>query len=193
MSVIAHFAFDRHQRLRLGHELTQQALRLGCVASRMARRGHDMTVVVPSFKGLPSHSIDGVPVLRFRYAPRAVESLTHDQGAPNKLRNPLYNLLAPPYIVLATQNPIELEGTYPLPEAQMDRFLFKVIIGSPKPDELREIMHRTTGANAYQVQPNFDASQAPAKIEQLKALVREVMVSEPVRSCLSSSRLALMS
>jgi glycosyltransferase involved in cell wall biosynthesis len=65
---------------------------------RMARRGHDMTVVVPSFKGLPSHSIDGVPVLRFRYAPRAVESLTHDQGAPNKLRNPLYNLLAPPYI-----------------------------------------------------------------------------------------------
>src|SRR6202050_310594 len=89
-------------------------------------------------------------------------------------------LLAPPYIVLATQNPIELEGTYPLPEAQMDRFLFKVIIGSPKPDDLREIMHRTTGANAYQVQPNFDASQAPAKIEQLKALVREVMVSEPV-------------
>ncbi len=88
--------------------------------------------------------------------------------------------LAPPYIVLATQNPIELEGTYPLPEAQMDRFLFKVVIGSPKPDELREIMHRTTGANAYKVQPNFDSVQAPAKIEEMKALVREVMVSEPV-------------
>jgi len=65
---------------------------------RMARRGHRMTVVVPSFQGLPSHWIDGVPVLRFRYAPRAVESLTHDQGAPNKLRNPLYHLLAPSYI-----------------------------------------------------------------------------------------------
>jgi glycosyltransferase involved in cell wall biosynthesis len=65
---------------------------------RMALRGHEMTVVVPSFKGLPSHAIDGVRVLRFRYAPRAIESLTHDQGAPNKLRNPLYNLLAPPYI-----------------------------------------------------------------------------------------------
>jgi glycosyltransferase involved in cell wall biosynthesis len=65
---------------------------------RMARRGHTMTVVVPSFEGLASHAIDGVPVLRFRYAPRAVERLTHDQGAPNKLRNPLYNLLAPPYI-----------------------------------------------------------------------------------------------
>jgi glycosyltransferase involved in cell wall biosynthesis len=65
---------------------------------RMARRGHEMTVVAPSFMGLPSHSIDGVPVLRFRYAPRAVEKLTHDEGAPNKLRNPLYNLLAPSYV-----------------------------------------------------------------------------------------------
>jgi glycosyltransferase involved in cell wall biosynthesis len=57
-----------------------------------------MTVAVPSFKGLRSHTIDGVSVLRFRYAPSAVESLTHDEGAPNKLRNPLYNLLAAPYI-----------------------------------------------------------------------------------------------
>ncbi len=88
--------------------------------------------------------------------------------------------LEPPYIVLATQNPIELEGTYPLPEAQMDRFLFKVVIGSPKPDELREIMHRTTGAQTYKVQPNFNSADAPIKIEELKQLVREVMVSEPV-------------
>ncbi|HLI81662.1 MAG TPA: AAA family ATPase [Candidatus Binataceae bacterium] len=88
--------------------------------------------------------------------------------------------LDPPYIVLATQNPIELEGTYPLPEAQMDRFLFKVVIGSPKPDELREIMHRTTGAQTYRVQPNFSPADAPIKIEELKQLVREVMVSEPI-------------
>jgi MoxR-like ATPase len=88
--------------------------------------------------------------------------------------------LDPPYIVLATQNPIELEGTYPLPEAQMDRFLFKVVIGSPKPEELREIMHRTTGAQAYKVQPNFDPVDAPIKIEELKQLAREVMVAEPV-------------
>jgi glycosyltransferase involved in cell wall biosynthesis len=66
---------------------------------RMAKRGHEMTVVAPSFKGLESHSIDGVPVLRFRYAPSAVESLTHDEGAPSKLRNPFYNLLALPYIL----------------------------------------------------------------------------------------------
>jgi MoxR-like ATPase len=88
--------------------------------------------------------------------------------------------LDPPYIVLATQNPIELEGTYPLPEAQMDRFLFKVVIGSPKPEELREIMHRTTGAQTYKVQPNFDPVDAPIKIEELKQLAREVMVAEPV-------------
>jgi len=88
--------------------------------------------------------------------------------------------LDPPYIVLATQNPIELEGTYPLPEAQMDRFLFKVVIGSPKPEELREIMSRTTGAVMHTVTPMFDRATAPAKIEQLKVLVREVMVSEAV-------------
>jgi len=88
--------------------------------------------------------------------------------------------LDPPYIVLATQNPIELEGTYPLPEAQMDRFLFKVVIGSPKPEELREIMSRTTGAVMHTVKPMFDRSTAPAKIERLKVLVREVMVSEAV-------------
>src|SRR5579863_3994439 len=88
--------------------------------------------------------------------------------------------LDPPYIVLATQNPIELEGTYPLPEAQMDRFLFKVVIGAPKPDELREILNRTTGAVNYQPQSIFDAGAAPRKIEELKTLVREVMVAEPL-------------
>ena len=88
--------------------------------------------------------------------------------------------LEPPFFVLATQNPIELEGTYPLPEAQMDRFLFKVVIGSPKPDELREILNRTTGAANYQPQSIFDPGTAPAQIEALKMLVREVMVAEPL-------------
>ncbi len=89
-------------------------------------------------------------------------------------------VLEPPFFVLATQNPIELEGTYPLPEAQMDRFLFKVVIGPPKPEELREILHRTTGAASYHAQSIFDPRQAPAKIEELKVLVREVMVAEPI-------------
>jgi MoxR-like ATPase len=88
-------------------------------------------------------------------------------------------LLEPPFFVLATQNPIELEGTYPLPEAQMDRFLFKVVIGAPKPDELREILNRTTGAITYHSQPIFP-QEAAARIEELKLLVREVMVAEPL-------------
>src|SRR2546423_517630 len=81
-------------------------------------------------------------------------------------------LLEPPFFVLATQNPIELEGTYPLPEAQMDRFLFKVVMGSPKPDELREILHRTTGATVYHPQPTFDPRQAATQIEELKTSMR---------------------
>jgi MoxR-like ATPase len=89
-------------------------------------------------------------------------------------------ILAPPFFVLATQNPIELEGTYPLPEAQMDRFLFKVVMGPPKPDELREILHRTTGATVYQSQPTFDPRHAASRIEELKVTVREVIVAEPV-------------
>jgi MoxR-like ATPase len=88
--------------------------------------------------------------------------------------------LQPPFFVLATQNPIELEGTYPLPEAQMDRFLFKVVINSPQPDELREILNRTTTATSYQVEPIFVPGTAPDHIERLKMLVREVMVAEPV-------------
>jgi MoxR-like ATPase len=88
--------------------------------------------------------------------------------------------LDPPFFVLATQNPIELEGTYPLPEAQMDRFLFKVIMGAPKPDELREILHRTTGSTSYQPQAIFNDGAASKKIEEQKTLVREVMVAEPL-------------
>ena len=88
--------------------------------------------------------------------------------------------LEPPYMVLATQNPIELEGTYPLPEAQMDRFLFKVVMGSPRPEELREILNRTTGTSNYKIQSIFEAGSAPVRIEELKELVREVMVAEPL-------------
>src|SRR3954468_19195053 len=55
--------------------------------------------------------------------------------------------LDPPFFVLATQNPLEMEGTYPLPEAQLDRFLFKVIVPFPSEEDLIAIMDRTTGAD----------------------------------------------
>jgi glycosyltransferase involved in cell wall biosynthesis len=70
--------------------------------NRLAQLGHEMTVIVPSFKGLKSHRIDDVEVLRFRYAPRPFEKLTHDEGAPNKLRNPLYQIPAVSYIAMGT-------------------------------------------------------------------------------------------
>src|SRR6478672_9521416 len=50
-----------------------------------------------------------------------------------------------PFFVMATQNPIDLQGTYPLPEAQLDRFFFKLLVGYPRADELKEIGRRTTG------------------------------------------------
>jgi len=68
----------------------------------LAQRGHDVTVIAPSFEGLKNHEIDGVPVLRFRYAPKKVEHLTHDEGAPNKLRNPLYQFLGLSYILMGS-------------------------------------------------------------------------------------------
>ena len=61
------------------------------------------------------------------------------------------HILESPFMVLATQNPIELEGTYPLPEAQLDRFFFKVLVVPPVPAELREISKRTTGTETSDV------------------------------------------
>jgi MoxR-like ATPase len=87
--------------------------------------------------------------------------------------------LESPFMVLATQNPIELEGTYPLPEAQLDRFFFKLLVASPSPGELREILKRTTGANtgdSKKVLPDNDANL----INELKQLLRQVLIAPPI-------------
>jgi MoxR-like ATPase len=63
------------------------------------------------------------------------------------------HLLPEPFFVLATQNPMEMEGTYPLPEAQLDRFLFKIEVPFPKPEELHEIVARTTSGPMAQIEP----------------------------------------
>ncbi|HTO97312.1 MAG TPA: AAA family ATPase, partial [Myxococcales bacterium] len=85
--------------------------------------------------------------------------------------------LDPPFIVLATQNPIEMEGTYPLPEAQLDRFFFKLALGYPSASEISTIIERTTGGSPAPLRKVVDA----AGVARLKALVREVPVAEPVR------------
>ena len=84
--------------------------------------------------------------------------------------------MADPFFVLATQNPIEQEGTYPLPEAQQDRFMFKIFVGYPKFDEEFEIARRTTAV----MQDNIQAVLSGDEIIALQRLVREVPVSDNV-------------
>ncbi len=82
-----------------------------------------------------------------------------------------------PFIVLATQNPIEQEGTYPLPEAQMDRFLFKIIVGYAGLDELMTIIDRTTGSETPSVEAILDGPGILAARE----LIRGVIVAPHVK------------
>ncbi len=84
--------------------------------------------------------------------------------------------IAAPFSVFATQNPIEMEGTYPLPEAQLDRFFFKLHIGVPDVDDLSEIMARTTGEQAPRIRPLY----GPAEAQSAMALIRQVKIAEPV-------------
>jgi MoxR-like ATPase len=88
--------------------------------------------------------------------------------------------LIPPYFVMATLNPIEMEGTYPLPEAQLDRFLFKVRLGYPGEEELVRIIGSTTGPEEAGVEPVFELAEAAQRIEGLKRLVREVLVAPAI-------------
>lgn len=66
---------------------------------RLTGRGHRVTILAPSYQGLPDHTIDGTPVRRFRYAPVALETLTHEQGAPNKVGSVWKKLLGIPYLI----------------------------------------------------------------------------------------------
>jgi MoxR-like ATPase len=84
--------------------------------------------------------------------------------------------LPEPFFVLATQNPLEMEGTYPLPEAQLDRFFFKIDVPFPSADELVEIANRTTGAAVPQAEPVADGSTILA----MHSLARGVPIADHV-------------
>ncbi len=86
-------------------------------------------------------------------------------------------VIGEPFFVLATQNPLESEGTYPLPEAQLDRFFFKLHVDFPNRDELHTILDRTTGDAAPEAKQVLDG-EAIIKMQQL---VREVPVSHHVK------------
>jgi MoxR-like ATPase len=85
--------------------------------------------------------------------------------------------LEEPFFVLATQNPIEMEGTYPLPEAQVDRFLFKVHVPASKLDELIEVIDRTTGKESAGPQAILSGKD----ILEMRALAREVPIASHVK------------
>ncbi|MCC6932755.1 MAG: MoxR family ATPase [Deltaproteobacteria bacterium] len=92
--------------------------------------------------------------------------------------------LEAPFFVLATQNPIELEGTYPLPEAQLDRFLFKLLVNSPSSSELKEILNRTTGTKDVKLGPVFNATETRDIIMAMRSFVRQVIVAPPLEDLL---------
>ena len=85
--------------------------------------------------------------------------------------------IATPFIVLATQNPIEMEGTYPLPEAQLDRFFFKLNLDYPSPEEMSEIVDKTTRNEKQELQEVLDAGQ----VNEMKGFVREIPIATHVK------------
>jgi len=101
-----------------------------------------------------------------------LESMQERQVTVGRVRHPM----ADPFFVLATQNPIEQEGTYPLPEAQQDRFMFKVFVHYPSFDEEFEVARRTTALMVDNVQPVLTGEE----IVDLQRVVREVPVTDHV-------------
>ncbi len=85
--------------------------------------------------------------------------------------------LESPFLVMATQNPIEMEGTYPLPEAQLDRFLMKIVVTYPSRDELNTIVDRTIQKEEPQVEPVLDREQ----ILEVRSVCRDVLVATHVQ------------
>ena len=84
--------------------------------------------------------------------------------------------LPEPFLVMATQNPIEQEGTYPLPEAQVDRFMLKVVVGYPKKEEEREIIRMNSRGDF----PRANAVVSPEDILRARSVVREVYMDEKI-------------
>ncbi len=88
------------------------------------------------------------------------------------------HLLPQPFLVLATQNPLEMEGTYPLPEAQMDRFLFKLKVRYPSAEELHTILDRTTSGDTPRVEKVLGES---TELLALRELIRQVPIAREVQ------------
>ena len=101
-----------------------------------------------------------------------LEAMQEHQVTAAGVRHPL----APPFFVLATQNPIEMEGTYPLPEAQLDRFMFNVVMDYLPEDDEVQVIQRTTGGRPQAIESLFNGED----VQRFHQLVREVPVAEEI-------------
>jgi MoxR-like ATPase len=102
-----------------------------------------------------------------------LEAMEEKSVTVGRTRHPLEE----PFMVLATQNPIEMEGTYPLPEAQVDRFMLKLNVSYPSASELSKIVDRMTGEHPPAVEPVMSATD----LTEMRALVRSVVVARHVK------------
>jgi MoxR-like ATPase len=131
--------------------------------------GHCLLVGVPGLaKTLLIHSLADVLDLKFSRIQFTPDLMPSDVTAGGQTWN-----LEAPFYVLATQNPIEQEGTYPLPEAQLDRFMFHVRVGYPSQDEEVAIVNRTTGGET----PKLERVLSAEDIIRFQNLVRRVPAS----------------
>jgi MoxR-like ATPase len=116
-----------------------------------------------------------------RATPKTQSALLEGMQEGNVTVSGTAHPLPAPFFVLATQNPIEMEGTYPLPEAQLDRFIFKLRVRYPVLEELTEIIDRTTRPRVVEVRRVMTGPQ----VMEFRELVREVPLAAHVRELAS--------
>jgi len=112
-----------------------------------------------------------------RASPRTQSALLEAMSEGQVTIDGISRALPAPFFVVATQNPVDYQGTYPLPEAQLDRFLLKLQVTYPSGEELNEILDRTTQGTTPRVEPVLDGP----RLLELGQLVREVPVASRVR------------
>ena len=112
-----------------------------------------------------------------RATPKTQSALLEAMGEKTVTVGKITYEMPKPFMVLATQNPIEQEGTYPLPEAQLDRFLFKLNVEFPSLEELKDIIDLTLTNNS----PEFNNVLEGNEILELRRIIKEIKIAEPVK------------
>src|SRR5919198_85727 len=191
--VVRHLASTYRQMTeQIGKVIVGQKQVVEQLLMALFSRGHCLLVGVPGLaKTLLVSTVSKILHLSFKRIQFTPDLMPSDiTGTPPKTQAALLEArqehhvtagahtypLPEPFFVLATQNPIEQEGTYPLPEAQLDRFMFNIIVSYPNRGEELEIMKQTTGARP----PAPSRVLSGAEILEYQQLVRQVVVAEEI-------------